>query len=181
MIHTSDEAIIRLLLEKKGEEKHSFQLHPAQQITSVTCRTVTDFLISQHRLAFKPQEWDPLDQSKKSRPVLCVRRTHIGACLFLLVLLALTLSQAQNTPNLRKLVYKVAPKYPRELKQNAIGGIVRLSISISPNGSVGKISPIGGNPILVDAATLAVRQWKYVPSDRPTTTEIQLDFIPSQQ
>ena len=84
-------------------------------------------------------------------------------------------------PSVRKLVYKVAPKYPRELKQNAIGGVVRLSISISPNGSVGKISPIGGNPILVDAATLAVRQWKYVPAEHPTTTEVQLDFIPSRE
>jgi TonB family protein len=87
---------------------------------------------------------------------------------------------AQNTPSLRKLVYKVAPKYPRELKQNAIGGVVRLSISISPNGSVARISPIGGNPILVDAATLAVKQWKYVPADHPTTAEVQLDFVASQ-
>jgi outer membrane biosynthesis protein TonB len=60
---------------------------------------------------------------------------------------------SQNTPVLRKLVYKVAPKYPRELKQNAIGGVVRLNILIGPNGSVSRISPIGGNPILVDAAT----------------------------
>ena len=90
-------------------------------------------------------------------------------------------AQAQNTPTLRRLIYKVAPKYPRELKQNDIGGVVRLSISISPNGSVGKISPVGGNPILVDAATLAVKQWKYLPADHPTTTEVQLDFIPHQQ
>jgi TonB family protein len=122
-----------------------------------------------------------LDQTKKSRPVLRVCQTGAGVCLLMLALLSLRLSVAQNTPSLRKLVYKVAPKYPPELKQNAIGGVVRLSISISPNGSVGKISPIGGNPILVDAATLAVRQWKYVPADRPTTTEIQLDFIPSRQ
>jgi TonB family protein len=101
-------------------------------------------------------------------------------CLLVLVLHSTASMNAQNTPSLRKLVYKVPPKYPRELKQNSIGGIVRLSISISPNGSVGKISPIGGNPILVDAATLAVRQWKYVPTDHPTTTEVQLDFIPSQ-
>jgi len=59
--------------------------------------------------------------------------------------------------------------------------VVRLSISISPNGSVAKITPVGGNPILVDAATQAVKQWKYVPSDRSTTTEVQLDFIPHQQ
>jgi TonB family protein len=88
---------------------------------------------------------------------------------------------AQNTPNLRKLVYKVAPKYPPELKQNQIGGVVRLFVSINPTGSVGKITPIGGNPVLVDAATLAVKQWKYAPSDHPTTAEVQLDFIPHQQ
>jgi TonB family protein len=99
----------------------------------------------------------------------------------MLALLSAASMAAQNTPGLRKLVYKVSPKYPHELKQNAIGGIVRLTISISPNGSVGKISPIGGNPILVDAATLAVRQWKYAPADHPTTTEVQLDFIPSRQ
>ncbi len=122
-----------------------------------------------------------MDQTKKPRPVPRFRQTGVGVCLFILALLSLTLAHAQNTPSLRKLVYKVAPKYPRELKQNAIGGVVRLSISISPNGSVGKISPIGGNPILVDAATLAVRQWKYVPADRPTTTEVQLDFIPGRQ
>ncbi len=110
-------------------------------------------------------------------------KDRASAVLGLALLAGLSITQvpAQNTPPLRKLVYKVAPKYPRELKQNAIGGVVRLSISISPNGSVAKISPIGGNPILVDAATLAVRQWKYVPADHSTTTQVQLDFIPSQQ
>ena len=116
----------------------------------------------------------------RSRQTL-VEQALIALCLAALAVFSGTSLSAQNTPGLRRVVYKVAPKYPRELKQNAIGGVVRLSISISPNGSVGKISPIGGNPILVDAATVAVRQWKYVPSDRPTTTEIQLDFIPSKQ
>jgi TonB family protein len=87
-------------------------------------------------------------------------------------------ASAENSPTARKLIYKVVPKYPRELKQNEIGGIVRLSVSISPNGSVTKISPIGGNPVLLDAATAAVRQWKYVPAEHPTTTEVQLDFVP---
>jgi TonB family protein len=113
--------------------------------------------------------------------MICARQTCALLCLLAMAMPGVTALRAQNTPSLRKLVYKVAPKYPRELRQNSIGGVVRLSISISPNGSVGKISPIGGNPILVDAATVAVRQWKYVPADRPTTTEIQLDFIPSQQ
>ncbi len=87
---------------------------------------------------------------------------------------------SQNSPTVRKVVYKVAPKYPPELKQNAIGGVVRLSISINANGSVGKVTPIGGNPILVDAATVAVKQWKYIPAEHPTNAEVQLDFIPRQ-
>ncbi len=110
-----------------------------------------------------------------------MRHTRSAVCLIALAFLTIISVEAQNPPSLRKLVYKVAPKYPRELKQNAIGGIVRLSVSINPSGSVGKISPIGGNPILVDAATLAVRQWKYVPTDHPTTTEVQLDFIPGKE
>jgi TonB family protein len=88
--------------------------------------------------------------------------------------------KAQNAAALRKLVYKVAPKYPHELKQNAIGGIVRLSVSINANGSVGKITTIGGNPVLVDAASAAVKQWRYVPADHSTSTEVQLDFIPHE-
>ncbi len=121
-----------------------------------------------------------MDQSKTSWSRRGARQTSVVFCFMVLGFLSAASLEAQNTPGLRKLVYKVAPKYPRELKQNAIGGVVRLSISISPNGSVGRISAIGGNPILVDAATLAVRQWKYVPADHPTTTEVQLDFIPSQ-
>jgi len=107
--------------------------------------------------------------------------TGLGILMLLLLSASTSSIRAQNAPSLRKLVYKVAPKYPRELKQNEIGGVVRLSISISPNGSVGKITPVGGNPILVDSATQAVKQWKYAPADHPTTTEIQLDFIPHQQ
>jgi len=120
-------------------------------------------------------------QSKTSWSMLGARPACGALGLVLLALLSPASTQAQNPPGVRKVVYKVAPKYPRELKQNAIGGIVRLSISISPNGSVGKISPIGGNPILVDAATLAVKQWKYVPADHPSPTAVQLDFIPNRE
>jgi TonB family protein len=121
-----------------------------------------------------------VDQSKTSWSIRGARQTSVALYVIVLGFLSMASVEAQNTPSLRKLVYKVAPKYPRELKQNAIGGVVRLSISINPNGSVTRISPIGGNPILVDAATLAVKQWKYVPADHPTTTQVQLDFIPSQ-
>jgi TonB family protein len=121
-----------------------------------------------------------LFEARGSDPTCATR--PICAVLSLLILLSASTPSvwAQNTPSVRKVVYKVAPKYPDVLKQNDIGGIVRLSISINPNGSVGKVIPIGGNPILVDAAILAVKQWKYVATARPTNAEVQLDFIPRQ-
>jgi TonB family protein len=89
-------------------------------------------------------------------------------------------ARAQETQTPRKLMYRVEPKYPEDLKRHDIGGAVRLSIEITPRGTVRKISPIGGNPVLVDAAVLAVKQWKYVPAETTDTQEVKVDFIPRQ-
>ena len=96
-----------------------------------------------------------------------------------LVLLAVPL-QAQQGEASRKLLRRVEPRYPDDLKRHDIGGIVRLSIEISPQGAVHKISPIGGNPILVESAMTAVKQWKYAPADSTQTLEVKIDFIPRQ-
>ena|SRR5258705_7741667 len=121
--------------------------------------------------------WVLMLQSKTLRFIRRLCQTCTALFLITLVLLSAGLVSAQNAPSPRKLIYKVTPKYPRELKQNEIGGVVRLLISVSPNGSVASISTIGGNPILVDAATMAVKQWKYVPTDHTTMTEVRLDFV----
>jgi len=117
-------------------------------------------------------------QSKTLRFIHRSCQTGTALCLITLVLLSAGPFSAQNAPSPRKLIYKVTPKYPQELKQNEIGGVVRLSISVSPNGSVTSISTIGGHPVLVDAAIVAVKQWKYVPTDHTTMTEVRLDFVP---
>ena len=96
-----------------------------------------------------------------------------------LVLLAVPL-QAQQGEASRKLLRRVEPRYPDDLKRHDIGGVVRLSIEISPQGAVHKISPIGGNPILVESAMTAVKQWKYAPADSSQTLEVKIDFIPRQ-
>lgn len=88
---------------------------------------------------------------------------------------------AQKMDMNRKAIYKTAPRYPQDLKKNGIGGVVRLAIVINARGTVEKVSPIGGNAALVDAATLAVKQWKYAPADSATSTEVQFDFLPDQK
>lgn len=85
--------------------------------------------------------------------------------------------QAQDAGD-RKPIYKVAPKYPDYLKHHDIGGVVRLSVEITPKGTVRTVDPLGGNPILVESAVEAVKQWKYAPADASQTIEVKINFIP---
>lgn len=93
--------------------------------------------------------------------------------------LSLTPLQAQKAekPN-RKKIYSVDPVYPEMLKRSSIGGVVRLLIVISPKGTVDTVNQLGGNAALVEAATNAVKKWKYAPADTETTQEISITFDP---
>src|SRR2546423_13567193 len=77
---------------------------------------------------------------------------------------AVSSTETQAAEKTRKLIYKVAPVYPPDLKRFAIGGTVRLDVRISPQGTVRTVSPVGGNPALVEAAVTAVKKWKYTPA-----------------
>ena len=84
--------------------------------------------------------------------------------------------KADKTP--RRLVYKESPGYPVTLREAHIGGVVRLEIVISAKGNVDSVSPLGGNPVLVEAASAAVRKWKYAPSDSESKTQVEFTFDP---
>src|SRR5258706_8079642 len=73
-------------------------------------------------------------------------------------------TEAQGADKARKLIYKVAPVYPPDLKRFYIGGTVRLDVRISPQGTVRTVSPVGGNPALVEASIMAVKKWRYTPA-----------------
>jgi TonB family protein len=105
-----------------------------------------------------------------------------AVCLILLALSsALSPSlYAQQGDSGRKLLRRVEPKYPEDLKRHDIGGVVRLSLEVTAQGTVRKISPIGGNPILLEAAMAAVKQWKYAPAESMQTLEVKIDFIPRE-
>lgn len=78
----------------------------------------------------------------------------------------------------RKLVSKVEPVYNRDLQRHNIGGTVRLKIVISPRGTVETISPMGGNPVLVESSVKAVKNWKYAPADSETEIQLSINFDP---
>ena len=101
-------------------------------------------------------------------------------CLTVLALLSVSAYAQKVDKNPRKLVFKESPHYPLMLKEAHIGGIVRLEIVISPKGNVESVAPLGGNPVLVEAASTAVRKWKYVPADSETKTQVEFTFDPTR-
>jgi len=98
-----------------------------------------------------------------------------------LLLLAVTASAApaqdsDTSQQVRKIVHKVAPVYPDLAMRLQISGVVKLRATIAPNGSVKSIEPVGGNPVLLQAAQEAVTNWKYAPALDETRELIELRF-----
>jgi TonB family protein len=62
-----------------------------------------------------------------------------------------------------ELIYKVTPVYPRSVRKKHIWGDVLLDVTLKEDGTVEQVSPIDGDPLLVQAATSAVKRWRYRP------------------
>lgn len=63
----------------------------------------------------------------------------------------------------RRLLHRVEPGYPEAAKSQHIEGAVVLEAHVLSDGTVGNIAVLQGNPLLAEAATQAVKQWKYQP------------------
>ncbi|HWW16029.1 MAG TPA: energy transducer TonB [Candidatus Dormibacteraeota bacterium] len=78
----------------------------------------------------------------------------------------------------RKVITRVAPVYPALAKRMHVSGAVKLEIVIRPNGSVKSVTVVGGNPLLIEPATVAVQKWKFEAGPEETTEVVQLVFDP---
>jgi TonB family protein len=76
----------------------------------------------------------------------------------------------------RKVISQVKTEYPEILRELRVGGQVRLTATVLPNGSVANVKVRGGNPILAENAVKAVKNWKYAPAPSQTEEEVVLDF-----
>jgi len=87
--------------------------------------------------------------------------------------------QAEN------LILKVTPAYPALAKQARIQGVVQYTAIIGKDGTVQNLQLMSGHPLLVPAATDAVKQWVYKPTllnGEPVEviTQIDVNFTLSQ-
>jgi len=75
-------------------------------------------------------------------------------------------TQTQPTKNLLvgRLLKRVDPSYPPEAIQQRIEGTVQLHAVIGEDGKVESLEAVSGPPLLVAAAIIAVREWRYAPT-----------------
>ncbi|MGB0078013.1 MAG: energy transducer TonB, partial [Candidatus Sulfotelmatobacter sp.] len=84
------------------------------------------------------------------------------------------------------LLHRVEPDYPEAARQQGIQGAVVLSVRIAQDGGVQSATLVSGPALLAQAASDAVKQWRFKPrlvSGRPAEmqTKITLEFrLPRQ-
>ena len=83
----------------------------------------------------------------------------------------------EDTNSARKVLARVSPDCPALARRMHIHGVVKLEAVVRPNGSVKSTRVIGGNPVLVEAASNAVVKWKFEASPNETTELVQVSFV----
>src|SRR5579864_5806909 len=86
-------------------------------------------------------------------------------------------NQQPSPESRRRVVRKVAPEYPQAAKRIRLGGTVKVVALVGADGSVKKVEPVGGSPILMQAAETAITQWKYAPGAE-WQESVELHFTP---
>jgi TonB family protein len=108
---------------------------------------------------------------------LSCRKTTSILLLWALFAVAPAFVRSQDsTEGTRKVLTKVAPKYPPIARKMNITGVVRIEALVAPNGAVKSISVKGGHPLLAQAAQDSIRDWKWEPSSHETHELIEVKF-----
>jgi TonB family protein len=88
------------------------------------------------------------------------------------------LSQQSSSDSTRKVIRKTVPSYPDIAKKMNLAGTVKVLAVVAPDGTVKKVEPVGGSPLLVQAAEDAVSKWKYAPASSESREPVELRFTP---
>ena len=87
--------------------------------------------------------------------------------------------QAQQEEISRKVKSKVSPTYPELARRMSISGVVKVQVTVAPNGSVKSTKVVGGHPLLVNAAVDAVKKWRFDAASEETTGVVEFKFDPN--
>lgn len=92
-------------------------------------------------------------------------------------LIPVTVGRAQESGT-RKVVQRTSPIYPEIAKRMNLTGTVKVIAVVAPDGKVKAVEPMGGSPVLIEAAKDAVSRWKYAPASAESREVIEMHFNP---
>jgi TonB family protein len=91
-------------------------------------------------------------------------------------------SNAQNTQNVqneemvRRAKTKVQPSYPELAHKMNSSGVVKIEVTVAPNGTVKEARVVGGHPVLAQSALDAAKRWRFEPAASDSTGIIDFKF-----
>ncbi len=83
---------------------------------------------------------------------------------------------AQEEQPQRKVKTRVQPAYPELAKRMNLSGTVKIEVVVSPAGTLKTQRPVGGNPVLMEAAQNALKGWRWEPGPTETIEVLQFHF-----
>jgi TonB family protein len=90
-----------------------------------------------------------------------------------------TLRVSSNVQSAR-ILYRVAPVYPKEAREQRVSGTVRLHILVAEDGTVENLEVVSGPPLLQQPSLDAVERWVYSPAllgNEPLKVDTTVDLI----
>ena len=80
----------------------------------------------------------------------------------------------------RRAKSRVPPVYPELEKKMNITGVVKILVTVSPNGSIKEARLVGGHPVLASAALDAVKKWRFEAGPEESTGIVEFRFSPDK-
>ena len=78
----------------------------------------------------------------------------------------------------RKALNNPEPPYPEVARRLRLAGIVKVQVTIAPDGHVKETKITGGHPIFVNSVEETLKNWKFAPASTETTTTLEFSFKP---
>ena len=87
---------------------------------------------------------------------------------------------AQEGASKRKIVMKSNATYPSLARHMALSGVVKIDAVVAPDGTVKALDVKGGHPVLAQAASNTIRQWKWEPATHESHELVEIRFAPPE-
>jgi TonB family protein len=87
-------------------------------------------------------------------------------------------SSAPTNDIFRRAKFKVQPEYPDLARKMELAGVVKIEVTVAPNGAVKSARVVGGHPVLAGAALDAARKWRFEPAPAESSGVIEFKFEP---